>query len=166
MSGVISSNLEQRWRLYLKPFFWGLQTRHTHRQTDRHTHTHDDSIRRNAMRCISHKNYKYRNILGSIQATGFLNPCQTDIHGRLWPRRHTTKRYGVLIKSNVFSIRCMGYNKSYFPEKLLSFPSFSSGVENAFSRKLFNWFKFVLRIIINVLEVHKNVRYEWKLEQN
>ena len=29
---------------------------HTDRQTDRHTHTHDDSIKRNAMRCISPKN--------------------------------------------------------------------------------------------------------------
>ena len=36
--------------------------RHTHTQThthtDTHTHTHDDSIRRNAMRCISPKNHK------------------------------------------------------------------------------------------------------------
>ena len=51
MSDVIPSNLKKR-RLYLKPFSWGPQTRHTHT----HTHTHYDSIRRNAMRCISHKN--------------------------------------------------------------------------------------------------------------
>ena len=59
MSGVISRNLKQKRRLYLKPFFWGSQTRHTNTQTDghTHTHTHDDSIRRNAMRCISPKNY-------------------------------------------------------------------------------------------------------------
>ena len=55
MSGVIPHNLKKR-RLYLKPFSGRPQTRHT--QTDRHTHTHDDSIRRNAMRCISPKNVK------------------------------------------------------------------------------------------------------------
>ena len=60
--GVIPSNIIEKRRLYLKPFSWGPQTRHTHshtdRQTDRHTHTHtqDDSIMRNAMRCISPKN--------------------------------------------------------------------------------------------------------------
>ena len=48
MSGVIPCNLKKR-RLYLKPFFW--RTRQPHRHTD--THTHDDSIRRTAMRCIS-----------------------------------------------------------------------------------------------------------------
>ena len=59
MFGVIPSNLKQKRRLYLKPFSWSPQTRHTYtdRQTDRHTHTHDDSIRRNAMRCISPKNW-------------------------------------------------------------------------------------------------------------
>ena len=67
MSGVIPSNLKKR-RLYLKPFSWGPQTRHTntsrHTQThthtytqrERETHTRDDSIMRNAMRCISPKN--------------------------------------------------------------------------------------------------------------
>ena len=67
MFGVIPSNLKKR-RLYLKPFSWGPQTRHTHTnryiqththihaERDTHTHTHDDSIRRNAMRCISPKN--------------------------------------------------------------------------------------------------------------
>ena len=38
--------------LYLKAFSWGPQTRHT----PAHTHTHDESIRWNAMRCISPKN--------------------------------------------------------------------------------------------------------------
>ena len=60
MSGVISRNLKQKLRLYLNPFSWGPQTQHTHthtdRETDRQTHTHDDGIRRNAMRCISPKN--------------------------------------------------------------------------------------------------------------
>ena len=61
MSGVIPSNLKQKRRLYLKPFSWGPQTRHTHtdRQTDTHTQTHDDSIRRTAMRCISPKNHYF-----------------------------------------------------------------------------------------------------------
>ena len=78
MSGVIPRNLKQKRRFYLKPFSWGPQTWHTHTLTHRHTHTHartharthahtharththththDDSIRRNAMRCISPKN--------------------------------------------------------------------------------------------------------------
>ena len=58
MFGVIPRNLKKRRRLYLKLFSWGPQTRntHTHTQIHRHTHTHDDSIRRNAMRCISPKN--------------------------------------------------------------------------------------------------------------
>ena len=60
MSGVIPRNLEQKRRLYLKLFSWRPQTRHTHTDTHTHTHTsrdtHDDSIRRNAMRCISAKN--------------------------------------------------------------------------------------------------------------
>ena len=58
MSGVIQRNLKIKRRLYLKLFYWRPQTRHTHTQTDRHTdtHTHNDSIRRNAMCCISSKN--------------------------------------------------------------------------------------------------------------
>ena len=82
MSGVIPSNLKEKRRLYLKPFTRGPQTRHTDTHTHRHRHTHtnththtythihthtnthrythtqthDDSIRRNAMRCISPKN--------------------------------------------------------------------------------------------------------------
>ena len=64
MSGVVSRIKKNR-RLYLKPFSGvhkrGIHTdtqthRHTVTQTHRHTHTHDDSIRRNAMRCISPKN--------------------------------------------------------------------------------------------------------------
>ena len=38
MSSVIPSNLKHKWRLYLKPFSWGPQTRHTHTQTDTRTH--------------------------------------------------------------------------------------------------------------------------------
>ena len=64
MFGVIPHNLKKR-RLYLKPFSWRPQTRHTHTHTHTHTHkhihthtythidTHDDSNRRNAMNCIS-----------------------------------------------------------------------------------------------------------------
>ena len=44
--------LKKKRRHYLKPFSHGPQMRHTHTQTD----THDDSIRRNAIRCISPKN--------------------------------------------------------------------------------------------------------------
>ena len=41
----------------------------THTQTDRHTHTntHDDSIRRNAMRCISPKNANFWSVSTSKQ---------------------------------------------------------------------------------------------------
>ena len=46
MSGVIPCHLKKR-RPHLKPFSWRPQTRHTHTWT----HTHDDSIRRNAMYC-------------------------------------------------------------------------------------------------------------------
>ena len=56
MPGVIPRNLKKR-RLYLK-LFPEVHKRgiHRHTQTDRHTHTHDDSNRINAMRCISPKN--------------------------------------------------------------------------------------------------------------
>ena len=59
MSGVIPSNLEQKRRLSQTVFLRSTNAAYTqtHRQTDTHTHTHththDDSIRRNAMRCIS-----------------------------------------------------------------------------------------------------------------
>ena len=39
MSGVIPRNLKKR-RVYLKPFSWGPQTRHTHTYTQTHTDTH------------------------------------------------------------------------------------------------------------------------------
>ena len=54
----MSAQFKEKQRLYIKPFSWRPQTRHTHtdRQTDTHTHTHDDSNRRNAMRGISPKN--------------------------------------------------------------------------------------------------------------
>ena len=54
MSGVISLNLKKN-DASISNRFPGVHKRgiHTHRQTD--THTHDDSIRRNAMRCISPK---------------------------------------------------------------------------------------------------------------
>ena len=55
MSSVIPRHLKQKRRPYHKSFSWRPQTRHIQRQTHTHTnkHTHDDSIRRNAMRCIS-----------------------------------------------------------------------------------------------------------------
>ena len=60
MPVVIPRKLKEKRRFYLKPFSWRPQTRHTHRHTHTHTHTyiytHDDSIRGNAMRCISPKN--------------------------------------------------------------------------------------------------------------
>ena len=61
MFGVIPRNIKQKRRLYLKPFSRGSQTRHTHTHTLTHTyrqtHTHDDSIKRNVMRCISPKKW-------------------------------------------------------------------------------------------------------------
>ena len=60
MSGVILSNLKKR-RLYLKPF---PEVHKRGRQTHTNTHTHDDSIRQNAMRHILPKNngtIKFRN---------------------------------------------------------------------------------------------------------
>ena len=53
MSGFIMRNLKEKRRLYLKPFSWRPQTRHTHTDIHTQTHTHDDSNRRNAMHCIS-----------------------------------------------------------------------------------------------------------------
>ena len=45
MSGVIPRNLKKR-SLYLKPFSWHPQTRHTHTDSQTHihtqTHTHDE----------------------------------------------------------------------------------------------------------------------------
>ena len=40
MSGVNLSNLKEKRRLYLTPFSWGPQTRHTHTHTDTCTYTH------------------------------------------------------------------------------------------------------------------------------
>ena len=56
---------------------------HTQRQT--HTHTHDDSIRRNAMRCISPKNELYCSLFTTNRlawSTNFLvyyRPLLTDV---------------------------------------------------------------------------------------
>ena len=54
MSGVISSNLKTD-DVSISNRFPEVHKRaaHVHTQTHTHTHTHDDSIRRNAMRCIS-----------------------------------------------------------------------------------------------------------------
>ena len=55
MSGVISSNLKQKNGVTISNrFLRSTNAAYTHRDTD--THTHDDSIRRNAKRCISPKN--------------------------------------------------------------------------------------------------------------
>ena len=58
MFSVIPRNLKEKRRLYRKPFSCGPHTRHTHTHKHIYTHTdtHDDSIRRNAMHCISPKN--------------------------------------------------------------------------------------------------------------
>ena len=53
MSGVISSNLKND-DVSISNRFPEVHKRGIHTHT--HTHTHDDSIRRNAMRCISPKN--------------------------------------------------------------------------------------------------------------
>ena len=52
MSGVIPRNLKKTTSLS-QTVFLASTTRHTRRQTHRHTDTNDDSIRWNAMRCIS-----------------------------------------------------------------------------------------------------------------
>ena len=57
MSGVIPSILKKTTSLSQTIFLASTNAAHTH--TDTHTHTYDDSIRRNAMRCISPKN-QYR----------------------------------------------------------------------------------------------------------
>ena len=54
MSGVIPRNLKKR-HLSQTVFLASINAAHTHTQT-RHTHTYDDSIRRNAMRYILPKN--------------------------------------------------------------------------------------------------------------
>ena len=60
MSGVIPSNLKKN-DVSISNRFPEVHKgdTHTHTHTDRQTHTqtHDDSIRRNIMRCISPKNY-------------------------------------------------------------------------------------------------------------
>ena len=87
MSGVIPRIVKKR-RLYLKPFSWRPQTRHTHTHTHtqthththRHTHTdtHVDSNRRNAMRYISPKNAHTSPLTGKLD--GHLRQiCQTMI---------------------------------------------------------------------------------------
>ena len=58
MSGVIPRNLKKKQRLYLKPFFWRPQKRHTHRHTDTHTQTHTQtythmSIAKGEMQCVA-----------------------------------------------------------------------------------------------------------------
>ena len=55
MSGVIPCNLKKTTSVS-QTVFWRPQTRLTRTHTDRQIHSHDDSIRRNAMRCISPKN--------------------------------------------------------------------------------------------------------------
>ena len=57
MSGDIPSNLKKN-GVSMSNRFPEVHKRgtHTHTQTERQVHTHDDSIRRNAMRCISPKN--------------------------------------------------------------------------------------------------------------
>ena len=56
MSGVNTRNLEKSY-CFISNRFPEVHKRGIHTHTDIHTHTHDDSIRRNAMRCISPKNY-------------------------------------------------------------------------------------------------------------
>ena len=54
MSGVMPSNLKQKRCLYLKPFSWGPQTRHTQTDTHAHTHTHTHMmIASGEMQCVA-----------------------------------------------------------------------------------------------------------------
>ena len=54
MSGVILRNFKKK--VSISNSFSGVHKRGIHTDTQTHTDTHDDSIRRNAMRCISPKN--------------------------------------------------------------------------------------------------------------
>ena len=69
MSGVIPCNLKKTMSLSQTVFMRSTNAAYT--QTDRHTHTHtdthDDSIRRNAMRCISPKNRSMHLVQNNIK---------------------------------------------------------------------------------------------------
>ena len=60
MSGVIPRNLKKNDVSISTVFLASTSAEFT--QTDRQTHPHDDSIRRNAIRCISPKNNKQEQI--------------------------------------------------------------------------------------------------------
>ena len=63
MSSVIPRNLK-KYDVSISNRFPGVHKRgiHTHTDTDKHTDTHDDSIKRNAMRCILPKNKEFAEI--------------------------------------------------------------------------------------------------------
>ena len=56
MSGVILCNLNEKRHIYLTVFLSSTNAACTQTDTEIHKYTHDDSIRRNAMRCISPRN--------------------------------------------------------------------------------------------------------------
>ena len=79
MSGVIPSNLKKTPSPSQTVFLRSTNASYTHtdRQTD--THTHDDSIRRNAMRCISYKNRHLVDILYVDFAKAFDTVCNNKL---------------------------------------------------------------------------------------
>ena len=74
MSGVISSNLKQKVDVSISNRFPEVHKCGIHKHRHTHTHTHDDSIRRNAMRCISPKND------ASVSSSLFQRLFATDGH--------------------------------------------------------------------------------------
>ena len=77
MSGVIPRNLKKR-RIFLIPFSWRLQTRHTHRHTQRHTHRHKHmSIAIGEMQCVAFRlkiviSFKTRFSVSSFACSSFV----------------------------------------------------------------------------------------------
>ena len=93
---------------------------HTHRQTHTHTHTHDDSIRGNAMHCISSKNgcgntyyngyrFPYRKKLntGSVSRTGENKKGTGRYWKRIWFTVLEEMKYGYGLP---YSSNCHFYN--------------------------------------------------------
>ena len=74
MSGVIPRNFEKKRRLYLKPFSWRPQTRHTHR----HTHT---SMAIGEMQCITFRLQIQRTHLPSTVCKAVC-ASQRSVHGK------------------------------------------------------------------------------------
>ena len=98
MSGVIPHNLKEKRRLYLTPFFWRPQTRHTHRQTHTHTHTH------------THTKTHTTLAIGEMQCVAFRPKTKYDQEGESWT---CTIRRQKLESVLVSFLRCFSWSKTY-----------------------------------------------------